>query len=207
MKPVDWTSAPFGKLQALPENATPIASWDNQDEAWLFIAKSLRNLCALIRSRGVTESSSHDHLPVLSKVFPLQFKVYHFDNWGVLAKTDNIGEYFSDLILNNLLTRHLQAARATEDSPPRVSFGATRQYAWPQKDLTPFMCVTGSVKDCEGLLNALVRLSYIDADVYTHILMVEEYHFSNPQDEMLHVAQEVSEKIYAILLEMETPGG
>ncbi len=27
LRPVDWQSAPFGKLQALPKNARPVTTW------------------------------------------------------------------------------------------------------------------------------------------------------------------------------------
>jgi formylglycine-generating enzyme required for sulfatase activity len=40
----DWHSAPFGKLQALPEDGRPVASWGNQDEAWAQVARALRRL-------------------------------------------------------------------------------------------------------------------------------------------------------------------
>jgi hypothetical protein len=46
LRPCDWHSAPFGKLQALPiahsAGATPVTSWDNQDEAFLAIAQGIR---------------------------------------------------------------------------------------------------------------------------------------------------------------------
>ena len=46
--PCDWTSAPFGKLQALPiaprEGAKPITLWNNQDEAFLAVAQGIRQV-------------------------------------------------------------------------------------------------------------------------------------------------------------------
>jgi hypothetical protein len=42
LKPCDWTDAPFGKLQALPKNAKPITTWDNEDEAFLDVAKGIK---------------------------------------------------------------------------------------------------------------------------------------------------------------------
>lgn len=42
VRPVDWMTAPFAKLQALPRNGKPITTWANQDEAWLDIAKGVR---------------------------------------------------------------------------------------------------------------------------------------------------------------------
>lgn len=42
LKPCDWHDAPFGGLQALPRNAKPVTTWDNQDEAFLDVAKGIR---------------------------------------------------------------------------------------------------------------------------------------------------------------------
>jgi hypothetical protein len=42
VRAVDWHSAPFGKLQALPKNAKPVTSWPNRDEAFADIAKGIR---------------------------------------------------------------------------------------------------------------------------------------------------------------------
>lgn len=43
LRPVDWTEAPFGKLQALPRDAKPITTWANQDEAFVDITRGIRN--------------------------------------------------------------------------------------------------------------------------------------------------------------------
>jgi hypothetical protein len=42
LSPVDWTIAPFASMQALPENAKPVSTWDSQDEAWAQVAKGIR---------------------------------------------------------------------------------------------------------------------------------------------------------------------
>ena len=42
VRSVDWNSAPFGKLQALPKNGEPVTSWPNQDEAWTDVARGIR---------------------------------------------------------------------------------------------------------------------------------------------------------------------
>jgi hypothetical protein len=55
LRPCDWHSAPFGKLQALPispgAGATPVTEWDNQDKAFLAIAQGIR--------KAVTELQQH----------------------------------------------------------------------------------------------------------------------------------------------------
>lgn len=44
LRRVDWTSAPFAKLQALPKDAKPVTSWADRDEAFENIAKSIRRV-------------------------------------------------------------------------------------------------------------------------------------------------------------------
>jgi TIR domain len=45
VRPVDWSGAPFSKLQALPEGAKPITRWSNRDEGWKDVASSIRKAC------------------------------------------------------------------------------------------------------------------------------------------------------------------
>jgi hypothetical protein len=42
LRPCDWTSAPFGKLQALPKNATAVTRWPDRDEALLDVVQGIR---------------------------------------------------------------------------------------------------------------------------------------------------------------------
>lgn len=42
LRPVDWSDAPFGKLQGLPKNTKPVTTWTNRDEAFLDIVQGLR---------------------------------------------------------------------------------------------------------------------------------------------------------------------
>lgn len=44
LKPCDWSDAPFAKLQALPKDAKPIASWSSADEAYLDVVKGIRRV-------------------------------------------------------------------------------------------------------------------------------------------------------------------
>jgi tetratricopeptide (TPR) repeat protein len=43
LRPVEWKGVPFEKLQALPANAKPVTKWQNRDDAFLDIAKGIRN--------------------------------------------------------------------------------------------------------------------------------------------------------------------
>ena len=43
LRPVDaWHTAPFGKLQALPEKGKAVTTWKNRDEAFADIARGIR---------------------------------------------------------------------------------------------------------------------------------------------------------------------
>ncbi len=42
VRKVDWQTAPFSKLQALPRNGKPIKSWNDEDEAFADIARGIR---------------------------------------------------------------------------------------------------------------------------------------------------------------------
>ena len=42
LRPTDWKSSPFSKLQALPTNGRPVTKWQNRDEALLDVARGIR---------------------------------------------------------------------------------------------------------------------------------------------------------------------
>ena len=44
MKPCDWQSSPFGKLQVLPKDAKPVTRWEDQDEALLNAVLGVRRV-------------------------------------------------------------------------------------------------------------------------------------------------------------------
>lgn len=46
VRPVDFHSLPFGRLQALPRDAKPVVTWGSRDEAWLDVARGLRQVVA-----------------------------------------------------------------------------------------------------------------------------------------------------------------
>lgn len=48
LRPVNWSRAPFGKLQALPKNAKPVAMWTSQDEAFLNISQGIEKVVAQV---------------------------------------------------------------------------------------------------------------------------------------------------------------
>ncbi len=56
LRPVDWHSAPFGKLQALPKDGKPITTWTNRDEAFLNVAQGIRQVCRELQEAEGSDS-------------------------------------------------------------------------------------------------------------------------------------------------------
>ena len=56
----DWTDTNFAKLQALPKNAKPISTFQDKDEAYLYIVKQIKNL---INSKNKPKSITTGSLP------------------------------------------------------------------------------------------------------------------------------------------------
>ncbi len=52
LRPVDWHSAPFGKLQALPRDGKPVTKWRPQDEAFTDIARGIREAAKSLATDG-----------------------------------------------------------------------------------------------------------------------------------------------------------
>ncbi|MGG6267280.1 toll/interleukin-1 receptor domain-containing protein [Leptolyngbya sp. AN03gr2] len=51
LRPVDWRSAPFSQLQALPKDGKAVTLWTNQDEAFTNVAQGIRTVVEAIRQR------------------------------------------------------------------------------------------------------------------------------------------------------------
>lgn len=49
LRAVYWKGAPFDKLQALPTDAKPVMSWDNQDEAFRNVAEGIAKVAEELR--------------------------------------------------------------------------------------------------------------------------------------------------------------
>ena len=57
LRPVDWHTAPFGKLQALPKDVRPVTTWKNRDEAFTDVARGIRE-AAMSLAAGTQNSSA-----------------------------------------------------------------------------------------------------------------------------------------------------
>lgn len=76
LRPCDWQTAPFGRLQALPRGGKPITTWQDRDEAFTDVVRSLRDIATGHRNPGISEetnpgrqvSETSIELPILQHV-------------------------------------------------------------------------------------------------------------------------------------------
>ncbi len=72
LRPVDWHEAPFSRLQALPTNAKPVTTWENQDEAFKNVAQGIRKV---IKTLTEAENRQQQQSPTgtSSKIKPSEY--------------------------------------------------------------------------------------------------------------------------------------
>ncbi len=61
LRPCDWKDFPFGKLQGLPQNVTPITKWKNEDEAFLDVVEGIKKLLTPLTVKTEDTSSKFIH--------------------------------------------------------------------------------------------------------------------------------------------------
>lgn len=49
LKPSDWQTSPFSKLQVLPKDGKPVTRWEDQDEAFVNVVQGLRRVVASLQ--------------------------------------------------------------------------------------------------------------------------------------------------------------
>ena len=97
LRPVDWEGAPFAALQALPRDAEPVTSWENQDEAFRDISQAIRRKIEELRNgstgeqtqrRATREQSSEERSQMIPQTKP--FVV--FEGTGEGLRVRNVGK-------------------------------------------------------------------------------------------------------------------
>jgi internalin A len=52
LRDCSWTSAPFGKLQALPKDGKAVTLWDNKDSAWRNVSEGIEKVADAMRKQS-----------------------------------------------------------------------------------------------------------------------------------------------------------
>jgi hypothetical protein len=66
LRSVDWHTAPFGKLQALPRDGKPVASWKDRDEAFTDVTRGIRDAVKDLTSRALHPPTPAPLAPVVT---------------------------------------------------------------------------------------------------------------------------------------------
>jgi hypothetical protein len=64
LRSVDWHTAPFAKLQALPRDGKPVTSWKNRDEAFTDVARGIRETVKSLTSGSQNAPGPSPAVPV-----------------------------------------------------------------------------------------------------------------------------------------------
>ena len=132
LKPCEWSSAPFAKLQALPDGGKPVTEWRSRDKAWLSVAEGLRRV---LKSR-VSETSPQS----VSTSSPTKVQ-----NDDVQIENHNIVIADTNVITHHYFTSAGPSARDRIDASPffeliSASFSA-RQLDFVVRNLgAPIVC-------------------------------------------------------------------
>ncbi|WP_437756548.1 toll/interleukin-1 receptor domain-containing protein [Sorangium sp. So ce1389] len=51
VRPAEWETLPYGRLDPLPRDRKPVSTWEDQDEAWLDVAKGIRSIVERLAGR------------------------------------------------------------------------------------------------------------------------------------------------------------
>src|SRR5512135_3006988 len=66
LRPCDWHTAPFWKLQALPKDGKPVTTWTNRDEAFTDIARGIREAVASLATGAQDPPTPAHSVPVVT---------------------------------------------------------------------------------------------------------------------------------------------
>jgi TIR domain len=75
VRPSDWQSTPFSKLQALPQDAKAITKWKNRDDAWLDVARGIPTAINRLRAKLPNSGLSQAEQSRLSPFAPKHEKL------------------------------------------------------------------------------------------------------------------------------------
>ena len=62
LRPVDWESAPFSKLQILPTNSIPVSIWGSLDDAFVNVAKEIRKAVQELLIEQLKDENFNEYL-------------------------------------------------------------------------------------------------------------------------------------------------
>lgn len=104
LRPVDWSSAPFGKLQGFPKDAKPITKWSNRDEAFKDVALGIRKVAEKLRAEGSTGGPRLVTAAAKAGALPPIWNVPHSQNVNFTGREDLLKQLHDLLLSGNHAT-------------------------------------------------------------------------------------------------------
>ncbi|AUS99465.1 hypothetical protein CLI64_03140 [Nostoc sp. CENA543] len=101
LRKVDWTGAPFGKLQFLPKNAQPVTSWQIRDEAFDNIAQGIRRVAETLIIQRQQQLAQQQVARNLNRYKAKVEEILSVDGTISLPSRDTLNELREELGLTN----------------------------------------------------------------------------------------------------------
>jgi hypothetical protein len=120
LRDVDWKTAPFAKIQALPTDARPITSWRNRDAAWADVARGIRSaVIEMGHKPALVEqgSDSDDELGLLDYMVELEESMQRL--MSTLRDLASVGTEYQARV-EGWIASH----------PPALAVSASQKRAW-----------------------------------------------------------------------------
>jgi len=116
VRPVDWKGTPFAKLQALPNDAKPISTASNSDEALLQVAQHIRKLVEAQKKKRSTSTT----LSISSTAKPPQHVSSSANVWNVPFLRN---PFFTgrEQMITHIRTILIKEQTASVSQPPAIS--------------------------------------------------------------------------------------
>jgi hypothetical protein len=136
LRPTDnWHSAPFGKIQALPDEGKAITLWLDQDEAFANVAQGMRKLVEGLQAKPLPQSFTNLHGPVYTLFKPRVWTTHAKIIWSVLGilmlLTAFALQYYYFGSPASIRSLHSSTTEKTPSSSPPISIATPTNIATP----------------------------------------------------------------------------
>ena len=191
--------------------------WILSNKDWLFSGAGLVILISSITiiSRYLNHRKNKKNNIVQRSRENLKVIVFDFDNFGEELKRENIGEYFSEIVLDRLLSygakfeyndKHKPEVIMIADRPPGGTF-INYHFGNEFRELKPFIYITGYALsnrwDRSGIF-LHVRVGYVDNNLTSKFLFAEQVKIKSIDNKIIKKeADHISKKIFSKLIDFD----
>lgn len=189
--------------------------WILSNKEWLFSGAGLVILISSIAiiSRHLNRRRNKKNRIVHRSRENLKIIVFDFNNFGERLKSKNIGEYFSEIVLDRLLSYGAKI-EYNDKNKPEVTIVGNRppaksvilyHFGEEYRELIPFIYITGYASELnKPTVDLHVRVGYVDNNLISKILFVEEVSIKSIDNKIIkREAYHISKKIFSKLADLD----